>query len=479
MSPAPAPDKDAGSAKAGRPEAIWPGAQQSRRPAVVKALAVLAAATLFLVTEASYQRSHEALASLAARDEASTAIQTVMGRLVDAETGLRGYMLTGRRDYLAPYADSANDIGAALFKLQAYNAHDRPMLQAVHELATRVSEKQSELAETLRLYDGGDVQGAGSLLLTDIGRERMDSVRRAAEALLAAENERVAEGRDKVFTTLWEGRLAVHALTVLSLLALVLFLRQTLALDRAQRRHAAELKAERDALDAQVKFRTVELTELTRHLQLAREDERGRLARELHDELGALLTAAKLDVARVKHALAPLSPEVELRVTHLTTTIDQGIALKRRIIEDLRPSSLSNLGLQAALQIQAREFAQNSGLKVDAAIEALQLPEAAEITVYRVFQESLTNVAKYASATRVGVVLRADGDRACFAVTDDGCGFDPGRSSLRSHGLTGMRYRVESCGGAMRVVSAPGRGTRVEAWVPLVPTPSGAASESD
>jgi hypothetical protein len=92
-----------------------------------------------------------------------------------------------------------------------------------------------------------------------------------------------------------------------------------------------------------------------------REEERGHLARELHDELGALLTAAKLDVARLKSRLGDQPPEVGQRLQHLTETLNSGIALKRRIIEDLRPSSLSNLGLTASLEILAREFSERSG----------------------------------------------------------------------------------------------------------------------
>ena len=106
--------------------------------------------------------------------------------------------------------------------------------------------------------------------------------------------------------------------------------------------------------------RTAELTDLARHLQTVREDERGFLARELHDELGGLLTAAKLDVARLRKRLDTGQPEVAERIVHLGQTLDAGIALKRRIIEDLRPSSLANLGLQRALEILCEEFAQRS-----------------------------------------------------------------------------------------------------------------------
>ena len=134
----------------------------------------------------------------------------------------------------------------------------------------------------------------------------------------------------------------------------------TSALERA-----AALRFERDRLEVEVERRTRDITQIANHLQTAREDERSSLARELHDELGGLLTAAKLDVARMRSRLAAAPPEVLERMMHLVKTLDEGIALKRRIIEDLRPSSLSNLGLKAALEILCTEFAERSELEVE------------------------------------------------------------------------------------------------------------------
>ena len=116
------------------------------------------------------------------------------------------------------------------------------------------------------------------------------------------------------------------------------------------------VQAERDRLEVEVIQRTAQLTELTQHIQTAREDERHRLARNLHDDLGALLTSAKLDAARIKSRISTAAPEALELLAHLVGTLNSGIALGRRIIEDLRPSALSNLGLAATLEILAREF---------------------------------------------------------------------------------------------------------------------------
>jgi len=210
-----------------------------------------------------------------------------------------------------------------------------------------------------------------------------------------------------------------------------------------------------------------QLTELAQHLQTAREDERSRLARELHDELGALLTAAKLDAARIKSRLAGASPDAAERLAHLNATLNDGIALKRRIIEDLRPSSLNNLGLLSALEIQGREFAERSGIQVECDLQPVTLKPSAELTVYRLVQEAFTNIAKYAKAKRVEVKLLAGDGVADISVRDDGVGFDTQVRRASTHGLLGMRYRVEAERGRFSIESRPGAGTLVRATLPM------------
>jgi signal transduction histidine kinase len=253
-----------------------------------------------------------------------------------------------------------------------------------------------------------------------------------------------------------------------------MYLRQSATLDRALAQEARRIAGERDRLEQEVAARTAQLRELAQHLQTIREDERSLLARELHDELGALLTAAKLDVARLKSRLgATAGADAAERLTHLNEALNGGIALKRRIIEDLRPSSLNNLGLVAALEILLREFAARSELKVLEKLAPVTVSPAAQLTIYRLVQEGLTNIVKYAKATEVTVGLQPSAEGgAVISVRDNGVGFDMSQPRLTRHGLIGMRYRVESDGGTMRLESSPGQGTLIEATLP--PAPAGA-----
>jgi signal transduction histidine kinase len=326
--------------------------------------------------------------------------------------------------------------------------------------------KLSELSETIRLHDEGKVDAATELVLSDIGKEKMEAIRALGAELLSNETMNVAQARSDIYNTLLFNRIGVAVLSTIMLLALVMYLRKSYALEQQRNDQKRQLQSERDRLEIEVAQRTAQLTELAHHLQTAREDERNRLARNLHDELGALLTSAKLDAARIRSRLTGTAPEALERLTHLVTTLNSSIALGRRIIEDLRPSTLSNLGLVATLEILAREFAAQSGVKVHCALSPVKLDATTELVIYRLVQEAITNITKYAKARNVWVGLSAREGQVEVSVRDDGVGFDTHAKSNAAYGLMGMRFRVESEGGTLRVVSAPGQGTLIQMTLP-------------
>jgi signal transduction histidine kinase len=270
-------------------------------------------------------------------------------------------------------------------------------------------------------------------------------------------------------TVLLLGCLGLAALGTMSMIAVFRYRRQTLALKNQQQQWQGILQLERERLESLVGQRTAQLSELTHHLLTAREDERNRLARNLHDELGSLLTSAKLDVARIKSRLGDKAPEALELLAHLVETLNSGIALGRDIIEDLRPSALGNLGLVATLEILAREFAQHSGVEVECALTSVKLQASAEMTVYRLVQEAVTNITKYAQANHVWLSLATRDDQVEISVRDDGIGFDTALVPRSAYGLLGMRFRVEAQGGTLKLVSAPGQGTLIEAILPTSP----------
>jgi signal transduction histidine kinase len=429
-------------------------------------LALLAACVLIGINEAGHSRSLAALNNMTREFDTRGALNRLLQHVLDAETGSRGFLLTGDPRYLEPYDRAVAEIGKDLESLRRAYADSSEQAAILGPLGRSVQRKLAEMDLSVRMRKEGNEDAWKFVLLTDVGKEQMDAIREHASRLIGSTAMRIDDSQLQVRRSLLLARAGVAVATLVALLAFWLYLRQTTALKTAGEGQQRALQQERDLLEQQVRDRTATLAQLATHLQQVREEERGHLARELHDELGALLTAAKLDVARLKSRLGDQPSEVGQRLQHLTETLNSGIALKRRIIEDLRPSSLSNLGLTASLEILAREFSERSGVEVVAALEPVELDESNQLTVYRLVQESLTNIGKYAEARHAQVGVHSRPGQVEVVVHDDGKGFDPDGPRPSTHGLAGMRHRVETAGGKLTVTSSPGAGTRVVAVLP-------------
>lgn len=430
------------------------------------ALATLAALMLIGINEVGFRQSHRALVDVRDAQNVRQTLNELLLNVVDAETGQRGYLLTGEARYREPYDQAVRKVDGQLSTLRSLYAGRPDEIAQLTQLTTHVGRKMAEMDMSVRLRKDGKEDAWKFVITTEVGREEMDAIRTQAHALVDRSDAALRRGQAQIAKSLRLARVGIALIAVIALVAFYLYLRQTHALRSVGERQQEALQRERNALEAEVQERTASLAELATHLQEVRENERGHLARELHDELGSLLTAAKLDVARLKSRLAD-APDAAQRLQHLTELLNSGIALKRRIIEDLRPSSLANLGLVASLEILGREFADRSGLQVELALEPVVLDESRQLTVYRMVQESLTNIGKYAEATEATIVMKDYGTHVTVDVTDDGKGFDTQRLRPATHGLAGMRHRVEAAQGKLTVISSPGKGTRVSIMLPV------------
>ncbi|MCW5234829.1 sensor histidine kinase [Verminephrobacter eiseniae] len=438
-----------------------------RKMALSLPMALLAAAVLVGINETGHMRSQDAVQQMSLGQSTRSDVNSLLQSMLDAETGQRGYLLTGAETYLELYDRAVATVQTHLDRLRSQLSGFPEDAQEFALLSRQVVRKLAEMDLSLRLRRQGNEDAWKFILNTDVGQEHMQAIRRHAQVLSERSDQRVQHGQRQIGQSLMLSRIGIAAVTIIGLCAFYMYLRQTRAVQQVSQREQEMLERERDRLEGLVRERTATLSELANHLQQVREQERGHLARELHDELGALLTAAKLDVARLKSKLDAAAPDIAERLAHLTQTLNSGIALKRRIIEDLRPSSLSNLGLTAALEILTREFAGHAGIGVETSLEAVQLPEDVQLTVYRMVQEALTNIGKYAKAQQVLVSVHAHPGHVAVQVRDDGQGFDPAALPPTSHGLAGMRHRVEAAGGRLSITSRPGGGTLLSATLPL------------
>lgn len=194
--------------------------------------------------------------------------------------------------------------------------------------------------------------------------------------------------------------------------------------------------------------------------------EREHLARELHDTLGSLLMSAKLDIACIQPELGKMSPAASQHFCHLMDILNQAMALKGRVIDGLAPPLLVRQGLVKSITQLAKDFSSVSGIGVTLKLDDVVLLVSSQLAIYRLVEEALTNIGKYASASRTSITLLETVDCVQVEVEDDGVGFSADTEENAGHGLRGMRYRIEACGGTLAVESAPGRGTRVLARLP-------------
>lgn len=428
-------------------------------------LALLLAVMLVVFSEYSFQKTGAVVAARNQMMDHRQELNRLLRFMLRAESGQRSYLLTGQLQYKQPFSADLKEVEDALTQIDAQYAASPDRRDDVRELRTLVRRKLSQLNASLAAFEEGRDEWR-ELVLSDIERENMARIESLVQKLVQSETLQLETNHVVLTRTFIFSRVGIVLLVIFCCLALLLSIKHArrLALEREAR--AIELLGERDRLEAEVQRRTHQLTEIAKHLQTAREDERGRLARELHDELGGLLTAAKLDVARLRKKLPDAPADLTERITHLVTTLDAGIALKRRIIEDLRPSSLSNLGLVPSLEILCGEFTERSGIQVIIHLDEVKLPQYAQLTIYRLVQEAFTNTAKYAQATSVKVALSSDRGWASVSVEDNGIGFDPQALPPSTHGLAGMQFRVQSGNGELSIWSRPGQGTRIIARLP-------------
>lgn len=396
-------------------------------------------------------------------------------QLTDAETGVRGYRLTGDETYLDPYLAGVSAIPHTVESLvQRFSG--MPEAQAP---LTRLLKLTSAKLDVMRRAVESTRRGEKTSYIGE-GKQLMDQIR---EDISSLKSDTAVQGRASIEQSLLRFSQTRISVIVLSGGALVLLLMLFSATQRQLqlREQIAELlRTENERLDRLVQSRTEALSNLASYLTEVREVEKSRLARELHDELGATLTAAKMDAGWIRRklegeALIPLRD----RVDRLISMLDSGIALKRRVIDDLRPPLLKDLGLVEALRALAEQFCSDTRVPTE-----IQLPEtdiagigdAQSLALFRIAQEAFTNIRKYANATHVGLKLSVEDDVAQLRIEDNGRGFDAGEDAFKStHGIIGMRHRVQMFAGKFTVASRPGVGTRIVAKMPLSRSASAAA----
>ncbi len=228
---------------------------------------------------------------------------------------------------------------------------------------------------------------------------------------------------------------------------------------------------ERKQAEEQLKASRQQLRSLSAHLQSVREEERTNLARDIHDELGQLLTALKIDLSRLAKEFPPDQKSFLEKTRSMSSLVDMTIQKVKSISTELRPGLLDDFGLVAAMEWQAGEFQKLTGISIEISTkpEDIVLDRDRSTVLFRIFQELLTNVARHADATKVRVSLIEEADKIVLTLEDNGRGITREQiSDPRSFGLLGIRERVRSWQGEFRINGIPGKGTTAVISIPLI-----------
>ena len=397
------------------------------------------------------------------------ALNDFAGLITDAESAQRGYLLTGESAYLIPYANFVTRIGQALDRLHdAYGGDENS--SEFHELRVLTGKELGELEDGVALLKKRGISPTASVVGTDVGKRTMDSIAaiiatmRSEEAGQAAAAN--AEWQEDFHLSRWASAAGATLNIGLVLLAIWLVYSDM----RRRARQAASLRGQKLQLELEVEARTSELTALSTHLQGVSEQEKSALSRELHDELGGLLVAARMDLSWLQQRLPTTDPSIEQRFKRIHDSLSAGVDLKRRVVEELRPTLLDNMGLFTALRWQFKETCRRTGLRCTETIPESELkfsPDAA-IGVFRIAQEALTNILKHSEAKSADLFISIDQDTFTLRITDDGKGIPSGRLGISTtHGLVSMRHRIAGLGGTWDLGSPASGGTVVTARIPL------------
>lgn len=408
---------------------------------------------------------------------ALTQLSVARAAIAQVESIERGYLLTGNPRELQDYDHAVGQAQNAISELAGLSGDQLEWRARIESLRAHVVRKIDETKFATMLARDGHAEQAIDTLRASGDAVPMRAITQRMDELETELGAEIRRRQAVLDDHLQQQRLALAAVTAIGLACLVTVALLMLRQFREREEHRSGLQQLADHLDVAVRERTEELSSLSTHLQVSSEREKAQLARDLHDELGGILTSAKIDIAWLEGHSKAADPDVVPRLKRLATVLDEAVDLKRRVVENLRPSLLDHLGLGAALEWHVNETCRKAGLNSELRIrldDGEAVPPDMAIAIYRLVQEGLVNVVNHAKASSVEVSLERVPGGYRLRLADNGVGIVGFRPEAMSHGLAGMRHRALALGGRFDLATAPGGGTRIEAWFPVAPASASA-----
>jgi signal transduction histidine kinase len=438
--------------------------------AIPPVLIVVLLAALLLVTGAGQARLREAGERLENSSARQIRIDELESSLIQTINAQRSFLLTGDKSYLNRYEKYRADIEPQLERVRLSYADLEDSDADIRNLQILVGKRLADLGMVLDIQQKQGTAAAVSLIETSVGSDAGLAISGILAHMRSREVAEHVRADQHWYGSLGLSRWVTVACTLVNILLVLIATRLVYADVRRRNILTAELRDQKLLLEQEVTSRTRELVELSTHLQNLAEREKAGLARELHDELGGLLVGARMDISWAEQHLAKDDADLKARLHRVQQNLAAGIDLKRRIIEELRPTLLDNVGLFAALRWQLKETCGNAGMKCSETYpdeEPLFRAEAS-IALFRIAQEACRNIMQHAAAHSVSLSLEIDDTTLNLRIVDDGSGIsEENFHGFASHGLASMRHRARALGGRVEISGRENGGTDIFVQIPI------------
>ncbi len=408
-------------------------------------------------------------------------IANLESNLLKAESAQRGYLLSESTDYLRPYDAAIAGAKINLENIASAFTQEEQIEEYAEEsallkkLSDSFTKKVSEMDLTIQLAKEGELREAQKVFDLDSGLIEMGNFSLYANTLRDMLNKRALATYDVRNVKRTVARVSTILSPLILLVIMMLIVRQLInelaTKAQLQQQLSSEVNKHKENFEEQSKL----LKSLAFDYQSDVEREKYKLAREIHDELGSILTATKMDISWVIKSLKKTQPELVEKLKKTNQYIDQGINFKRQIVQDLHPSTIESFGFWSALDTLIQDAAERGKWKLNVSLpdESLKLNETISLVTYRIMQETLNNAIKYAKADELSIYIIHDDKNLKIEIQDNGIGVDLDQLKNETHGLSGMRNRVLALGGHMDLVSTLGKGLLTLVILPLdIKTPT-------
>ncbi len=438
-------------------------------------VSLMLAAAMLVVNDRFIVTTREKTDVLTLLDQLLLETWKTQSNLAIAESAQRGYLLTRSESYFEPYDEATKQMGQQLQNINQLLNHTNlvrhPVIQTtMNELVNSIVKKSAEMSVTIDFAKKRQFDKALAVVKLDSGikeSRNIEVLSRQFEQLVLDYRDEVANARD---TTRKFMRWFVMACPLIFVSLVVLVIRRLLRELAEKANLYVRLTDENAEYERNIQRLTTTVQGQALLAQTNIEHERYQLSRELHDELGSLLTAIKMDISwAIKHLKDQL-PQVTEKLKKTNQYLDRSINFKREIVQNLHPAMIKSFGLIASLQNLIDEAKVRNQWQMDIIMpeQEMAINETVSLIVYRLVQESLNNCSKYAKATEVSVHLMHDEQHIKLEIADNGIGFDPDKLTNSTHGISGMSNRVESIGGHYEISSAPQQGTSTRVLLPYL-----------